>query len=134
MADTFELEIATPDRLLVREQVSAAQIPASNGYLGILPNHSPLLSTMGTGELTYQQAGEERSLAVSGGVVEVEPDHVRVLVDRAERADEIDVERAQNALRRAEERLSKVPPGADIARALHSLERARARVNTAGQR
>lgn len=134
MAETFELEIATPDRLLVREQVSEAQIPAWGGYLGILPNHSPLLSKLGTGELTYKQGGQERNLAISGGFVEVEPDHVRVLTDEAERADEIDMERARKALKRAEERLSKIPAGTDIARALHALERARSRIDCAEHR
>ena len=131
MAETFQLEIATPDRLLVREQVSEAQIPAWGGYVGILPNHSPLLSRLGTGELTFRQAGKDLSLAISGGFLEVEPDHVRVLTDRAEKSSEIDLERAQVALKRAEERLSKIPPGTDIARALNALERARARLGCA---
>lgn len=134
MADTFELEIATPNRLLVREQVSEAQIPAANGYLGVLPEHSPLLAALGTGSLTFVHSGHERSLSVSGGFVEVQPDHVRVLTDQAERADEIDMKRAEDALKRAEDRLSKVPAGTDIARALNALDRARARLKAAEQK
>ena len=110
MADTFELEIATPNRLLVREHVTEAQIPAANGYLGILPDHSPLLALLGTGSLSFTLNGKSQSLAISGGYVEVQPDHVRVLADSAEKAEEIDLERASVALKRAEERLSKVPP------------------------
>jgi F-type H+-transporting ATPase subunit epsilon len=129
MAKTFELEIATPDRLLVREQVSEAQIPAANGYLGILPDHSPLLSLLGTGELDYVVDGRERSVAVDGGFVEVLPDHVRVLADHAEKAEEIDEARAAEALKRAEERL-KDPreQNVDIARALNAMNRAQARI------
>ena len=128
MPDTFQLEIATPNHLLVREQVAEAQIPAFNGYLGILPEHSPLLSALGTGALTFTVGGHRRSLAVSGGYVEVQPDHVRVLADYAENADEIDMERARLALKRAEERLSKVPAGTDIAQALNAMTRAQARL------
>jgi F-type H+-transporting ATPase subunit epsilon len=129
MPETFELEIATPNRLLVREQVSEAQIPAANGYLGILPEHSPLLSLLGTGELTYTVAGRSHALAVSGGIVEVLPDHVRVLTDFAEKAEEIDAERAREALRRAEERV-KDPreQNVDIARALNAMQRAQSRL------
>jgi len=128
MPDTFQLEIATPNRLLVREQVTDAQIPALNGYLGILPEHSPLLAALGVGLLSFSVGSHRQSLAVSGGYVEVQPDHVRVLADHAEKADEIDLERARVALQRAEERLSKTPPGTDIARALNAMKRAQARL------
>ena len=129
MPQTFELEVATPNELLVREQVSEAQIPAANGYLGILPEHSPLLSLLGTGELSYQVGEQRRALAISGGFVEVLPDHVRVLADHAERAEEIDAERAQTALKRAESRL-KDPreQNVDIARALNAMHKAQARL------
>ncbi len=129
MAKTFELEIATPNRLLVREQVSEAQIPAASGYLGILPQHSPLLSLLGTGELSYEAEGSRRSLMVDGGFVEVLPDHVRVLADRAEKAEEIDQARAEEELKRAEARL-KDPreKNVDIARALNQMNRAQARL------
>jgi len=131
MAATFELEIATPNRLLVREQATEAQIPATNGYVGILPEHSPLLASLGTGPLEFVAAGKRRHLAISGGFLEVLPGRVRVLTNRAENADEIDLERATQALKRAEERLSKIPAGTDIAKALDSAERARARLAAA---
>jgi len=132
LAQTFELEIATPDRLLVREQVSEAQIPAANGYLGVLPEHSPLLSLLGTGELSYAMDGQTKSLAVSGGFIEVLPDQVRVLADNAEAAESIDVARAEAALKRAEQRL-KDPreKNVDVARALNALNKAQARLKTA---
>jgi len=134
MALTFQLEIATPNRLLVREEASEAQIPAANGFIGILPEHAPLLAALGTGQLEFIAGGRTRSLAVSGGFVEVRPDRVRVLADQAESADEIDLQRATEALQRAEERLSKVPAGTDIAKALNAAERARARLATAEQK
>lgn len=131
MADQFQLEIATPDRLLVRERVSEAQVPASNGYLGILPGHSPLLAELGTGELTYVAEGRRHSISVSGGWVEVLPERVRILSTVAEKASEIDLKRAEDALHRAEERLAHPDSGVDIARALNAMKRAQARLAAA---
>jgi F-type H+-transporting ATPase subunit epsilon len=84
MADTFLLEIATPERLFVHEQVTEAQIPAANGYVGILPGHAALLSELGTGELTYKAGGKRWTLAIEGGWLEVSNDHARVLATKAE--------------------------------------------------
>jgi F-type H+-transporting ATPase subunit epsilon len=84
MADTFLLEIATPERLFVREDVSEAQIPAANGYVGILPGHAALLSELGAGELTFTANGSKRSLFVEGGWLEVSNDHARVLATKAQ--------------------------------------------------
>jgi len=135
MADTFHLEIATLERLLIRAEVREAQIPAANGYLGILPDHSPLLAELGAGELTYViPNGTRKYLAVEGGWVEVLPHHVLVLATHAEKADEIDVERAQEALRRASERLAHPAPGVDVARALNALKRAQARLAAASHK
>jgi F-type H+-transporting ATPase subunit epsilon len=86
MAETFLLEVGTPEKLLVREQATEAQVPAANGYVGILPGHAALLAELGSGALTYTTAGQRRSLTVSGGWLEVADDHVRVLADRAEEA------------------------------------------------
>jgi len=86
MADTFILEVATPERLLLREQVGEAQIPAANGYVGILPGHAALLAELGAGTLSYSTGGHRRCLSVEGGWLEVADDHVRVLADRAEEA------------------------------------------------
>jgi F-type H+-transporting ATPase subunit epsilon len=134
MAAEFQLEIATPNRLLVREQVSEAHIPALNGYLGVLPGHAPLLAALGTGELSYTVDAHRPSLVVDGGWVEVLPDHVRVLADRAEMTDEIDVERARRALQRAQERLQRPIAGVDVARALNAMKRAQARLAAAQHR
>ena len=84
MADTFLLEVATPERLMVRENVSDAQIPAANGYVGILPGHAALLSELGSGVLSYTAGGHHRSLRVEGGWLEVKDDHARVLATAAQ--------------------------------------------------
>ncbi len=85
MAETFLLEVATPESLLARDQVSEAQIPARNDYVGILPGHAALLAGLGEGRLSYTVEGRRRSLAVRGGWLEVSGDHVRMLADEAER-------------------------------------------------
>lgn len=85
MADTFLLEVATPERLFVREKVSEAQIPAAGGYVGILPGHAALVSALGAGVLSYVCDGRLRSLRVEGGWLEVFNDHARVLADSAEK-------------------------------------------------
>ena len=84
MADTFLLEVATPERLMVRENVSEAQIPAKDGYLGILPGHAALLSELGAGVLSYTADGRHRSLHIDGGWLEVSNDRARVLATTAE--------------------------------------------------
>ncbi len=134
MAATFELEIATPERLLVREQVTEAQIPAVNGYIGVLPGHAPLLSELGIGELSYQVGNEKHTVVIAGGVLEVLPELARVLTTSAEKASEIDVARAQASMKRANERLSSPKESMDVARALNALKRAQARLDVAGGR
>ena len=135
MADTFQLEIATPERLLVQENVQEAQIPAANGMIGILPEHAPLLSELGTGELSYTSADGRRTIVIAGGWVQVLHNHVRVLADRAERADEIDLARAESALKRAQERLNQSTGGnIDVGRALNAMKRAEARLAAARSR
>jgi F-type H+-transporting ATPase subunit epsilon len=128
MADTLELEIATPERELVREQVDEAQIPGKTGYLGVLPGHAALLGQLGTGFLSYTQSGRKHYLSIAGGFLEVKDDHVRVLATIAEKAEEIDVERARQALERAQDRLAHPSLGIDPARALAAMERAMARL------
>ena len=132
MAATFELEVATPDRLLVKDQVSEAQIPALDGYLGVLPEHAPLLSELGSGLLSYMIDGTTRSVVVSGGWVEGLQHSTRVLAATAERPDEIDLKRAKESLDRAERRLTEAGDW-DIVRALRAAERARARVEAAAK-
>ena len=127
MPDSVKLEVATPERLVVREEATEVQAPGKNGYLGILPGHAALLSQLGSGVLNYVAGGRRRYLAVSGGFLEVLPGHVRVLADVAERAEEIDAARARAALQRAQELLG----GDDPAAALAAMERAQARIAAA---
>ena len=135
MAETFELEIATPERLLARTTVREAEIPAANGYIGVLPQHAPLLSELGTGDMWYvDEDGKRKHLALAGGWVEVLSGHVRVLADRAEYADEVDVARAEAALRRANERMAHPGAGMDVGRALNAMKRARSRLEAARQK
>jgi F-type H+-transporting ATPase subunit epsilon len=127
-ADLILLEVATPERLLLKEQVSEVEVPGEGGVLGILPHHAPLISQLGCGVLVYTVAGVKRYAAVCGGLVEVLPDHVRVLARRSEFADEIDAKRAEEALKRANERLLNPLPGLDVARAVNAMNRAKARL------
>ncbi len=131
MADALELEVATPERQLVREEVTEVQLPGKDGYLGVLPGHAPLLSQLGIGYLTYVAAGRRKYLSVHSGFVEVLPDHVRVLADAAERAEEIDVERARRAAQRAQEELLNPNLGVDPAAAMAALMRAETRLGAA---
>jgi len=131
MPDALELEVATPERQLVREEVSEVQLPGKDGYLGVLPGHAPLLSQLGIGYLSYEIAGQRKYLSVHCGFVEVLPDHVRVLADVAERAEEIDVERARRAAQRAQEQLANFALGVDPAIALAALLRAETRLSVA---
>ncbi|MGA2588901.1 MAG: F0F1 ATP synthase subunit epsilon [Bryobacteraceae bacterium] len=134
MADVLALEIVTPERLLVREEVTSAQVPAKNGYLGILPGHAPLLAELGTGFLNYEAGGRRWYLAVHGGYLEVLANRVRVLATAAERSEEIDVERAKAAMKRAQEQVFNASLGMDPALALCAMERAQARLDAAAQK
>jgi F-type H+-transporting ATPase subunit epsilon len=99
------LEIVTPDRSLVTDQVDEVELPGSQGYFGVLPGHAPLLATLQVGELWYRVGSDTRYLAIAFGFVEVLPERVTVLAQIAERAEDIDVARAEAAKRRAEERV-----------------------------
>jgi F-type H+-transporting ATPase subunit epsilon len=128
----LQLEIVTPDRQVVHDSVDSVSIPGKSGYLGILPGHAPLLSELRTGELVYTRGETKHYLAVSWGFAEVLPDRVIILVQTAERAEEIDRARAERALERAEERLKKFSdPTIDAVRAREAYERARARLQAA---
>jgi F-type H+-transporting ATPase subunit epsilon len=134
MADTFTLEVVTPTHLVVRETVSEAQIPVRGGYIGVLPGHTPLLAEMGIGELSYHVGNRVHSCTAIGGFVEVLGDRVIVLADRAERAEEIDVPRAQAARDRAQKRLATpYDPNVDWKRAEETLERAEVRLQVAAK-
>jgi F-type H+-transporting ATPase subunit epsilon len=102
----LQLQIVSTDRLLVNETVDEVEIPGSEGYFGVLPGHTPLLALLGAGELWYRQGSETHYLAMAFGFAEVQPDRVTVLAEFAERADEIDLARAEEAKTRAQERLA----------------------------
>ncbi|HSZ20875.1 MAG TPA: F0F1 ATP synthase subunit epsilon [Candidatus Acidoferrum sp.] len=134
MADTFTLEVVTPARQVVREAVNEAQIPVLGGYIGVLPGHTPLLAEMGIRELSYHLGNRVISCTAMGGFVEVLADRVIVLADRAERAEEIDVARAEAALGRAQKRLATLnDPNVDWKRAQESLKRAQTRLQVAAK-
>jgi F-type H+-transporting ATPase subunit epsilon len=130
----IQLSVVTPDREVVHESVDGVSIPGKGGYLGILPGHAPLLSELMIGELDYTHQGAHHLLAVCWGFAEVLPDRVIVLAHTAERAQEIDVARAERAKQRAEDRLKKISdPDIDFDRARAALERAMARLQAAGR-
>jgi F-type H+-transporting ATPase subunit epsilon len=134
MADTFTLEVVTPTRQVVREAVNEAQIPVRGGYIGVLPGHTPLLAEMGIGELSYQVGNRTFYCTAISGFVEVLADRTIVLADRAERAEEIDVARADAARDRAQKRMSTPnDPNVDWKRAEASLARAQARLQVAAK-
>ena len=127
----IRLDIVTPDRLVAHDAVTAVTIPGKNGYLGILPGHAPLLTELAPGELEYTSGGANHVLCVNWGFAEVLGDRVIVLAQSAERAEEIDVERAEKAKTRAEERLKRFDdPQVDMERAREALRRAMARLET----
>ena len=130
----LRLDIVTAERLLYSEDVDMVIAPGIQGQLGILPRHAPLLTALTYGELRVKRGSEEESFAIGGGFMEVQPDRVTVLADSAERAEEIDLERAERALERAEERLKKASDSAvDAERAREAYERALARLQAARQ-
>jgi F-type H+-transporting ATPase subunit epsilon len=106
MADKIQLEVVTPERRVLAEPVDMVTVPGLGGELGILPGHTPLISQLQTGVLTYVQDGKSSQLHVSGGFVEVRDDHVSVLAEVAERPDEIDAARAKLSRERLEKQLS----------------------------
>src|SRR5438105_15616889 len=106
MAERITLEVATPSRLVIAEQVDEVVVPGIEGYFGVLPGHAALLATLGIGEITYRIGREEFHLAAAGGFAEVRNDKVIILADMAERPDEIDRARAERARERAEQRLT----------------------------
>jgi len=131
----MRLDIVTAERVVFSEDVDVVVAPGVEGQLGILPHHAPLMTTLQVGELRVRKGGEEFSLAISGGFLEVRPDRVIVLADTAERAEEIDVARAEEAKRRAEERLlERRVPGIDAARVEAALRRSLARLKVVEKR
>ncbi len=131
MPDTFQLEIVTPEKKVVDTAATEAQIPGKNGYLGILPGHAPLITELAVGEISFRAGGEEQRLAVAWGFAEVLPEKVTILAETAERPAEIDVARAREAKKRAEERLTSGDINVDVEQSLDALHKAETRIEVA---
>jgi F-type H+-transporting ATPase subunit epsilon len=127
----LQLQIVSADRLLVNETVDEVEIPGADGYFGVLPGHTPLLATLQVGELWYRQGQDKHYLAIAFGFAEVQPDRVTILAQIAERADEIDLARAEAAKRRAEERLAGPTPDIDFERARIAMMKSLIRLQVA---
>jgi F-type H+-transporting ATPase subunit epsilon len=132
---TILLEIVTPERLAYSDEVDAVVLPGSEGEMGVLPHHAPLVSTLGVGELRIRKGGSEESFAIVGGFVQVRPDRVVVMAETADMASEIDLERAQEARREAERTLETgYHEGADLSAARAALQQALLRIRVAERR
>lgn len=134
LSDSIELIIVTPERQLLREMVVEVTLPGANGQLGVLPSHAPLITELGIGELNYHgKSGAVGTMAIISGFAEVLGDRVTVLAETAERPEEIDVSRAEEAKKRAEERLAAAAsnPEIDWARAAIALQRSLIRIQVA---
>lgn len=125
----IKLDIVTAERVVFSEDVDVVAAPGIEGQLGVLPHHAPLMSILQPGELLVRKGGTEFCLAITGGFLEVRPDRIIVLADAAERAEEIDITRAEEAKRRAKQRLEEGVPDIDRARAEAALRRALARLD-----
>jgi len=128
---SFKIDIVTAERIVYSEEIDEVIAPGVSGQLGILPHHAPLMTTLEAGELVVRKGGQEEIMAISGGFLEVRPDHVIVLADQAERAEEIDISRADEARKRAEDRLKVKQTGMDALRAEAALRRALVRISVA---
>src|SRR5437773_4919524 len=129
----IQLQIVSADRSLVNEQVDEVEIPGSDGFFGVLPGHTPLLAVLGMGELWYRQGQEKHYLSIAFGFAEVQPDRVTILAQMAEKADEIDIPRAEAAKRRAEERIATPHAEMDYERAHIAMMKALIRLQVASR-
>ena len=130
---SLRLEIVTPDRVLVTEQVDEVQVPGAEGYFGVLPGHAPLLASLSVGELWYRIGREKHYLAVAFGFVEVLPDKVTVLARIAEREGDIDMARAEAAMARAEQRVGEPRTDIDFERARIAMMKSLIRLQVASR-
>jgi F-type H+-transporting ATPase subunit epsilon len=131
MADTFQLEIVTPEKLVVKDSAEEAQIPATTGYIGVLPGHAPLITELGAGEISYRSGGQLHRFATAWGFAEVLPDKVTILAETVERVDEIDVARAKQDLTQAEDALKQAQSEEEVTKDLGRVRRAEARIEVA---
>ena len=129
----IDLQIVTPERLLVQEQVDEVEIPGSKGYFGVLPGHTPMLASLAVGELWYRKGQDKVYLSIAYGFAEVLPDRVTILARLAERAEDIDIERAESARRRAEERLAQSKSDVDYERARTALSKSLMRLQVSAR-
>ncbi len=134
MAETIELEIVTPEKQVVRDHAEEIQIPGRNGYLGVLPGHAPLITELAVGEISYRKAGETAHISVAWGFAEVLPHKVTILAETAERASEIDVQRAQAALKASQERLAQADTEEKVDHELAAVRRAETRIEVAAKK
>jgi F-type H+-transporting ATPase subunit epsilon len=134
MAETIELEIVTPERLVVKDRAESIQIPGRNGYLGVLPGHAPLITELAVGEIVYANAGVSTRLSVAWGFAEVLPDKVTIIAETAELAGDIDVPRAEAARDRAQQHIQQAGDVAAYEEAANALARAEARLSVAKQK
>ena len=131
MPDTFQLEIVTPEKLVVKDRAEEAQIPATTGYIGVLPGHAPLITELGAGEISYRSGGQVHRFATAWGFAEVLPDKVTILAETVERVDEIDVARAKQDLTQAEDALKQAQSEEEVTKDLGRVRRAEARIEVA---
>ena len=130
---SLALEIVTPDRAIVSQQVDEVELPGSEGYFGVLPGHTPLLASLQVGEMWYRVGQQKHYLAIAFGFAEVLPDRVTVLAQIAERAEDIDVSRAETAKQRAEQRVARPQADMDFERARVALLKALTRLQVASR-
>ena len=130
----LKLEIVSPERRVYDDEVDMVVVPGLNGQLGILPHHTPLISSLGVGELKIKKSGSEESMLISGGFVEVRPDKVVVMADLAEHSDEIDEARAIEARKQAQQELEQATTSVDLARVRAALQTALMRERIAVRR
>jgi len=130
----IQVDIVTPERMLISDEVDMVTLPGTDGQMGILGGHAPLLSTLDIGEIVLHRGNELEYLAVAGGVVEVRPDKVTVLADVAEYAEEIDIDRAEAALERARESLASEIPASHRPIMTAALKRSNLRLKVARRR
>ena len=131
LPSSLHLQVVSADRSLVNERVDEVELPGADGYFGVLPGHTPLLALLGTGELWFRKGPEKTSLFIAFGFAEVQPDRVTVLAQRAEKAEDIDVARAQAAMKRAQDRLARPSVDIDAERAHIALMKAIIRIQIA---
>jgi len=129
----IDLQIVTPERLIAQEQVDEVEIPGSEGYFGVLPGHTPLLASLAVGELWYRKGQEKTYLSIAYGFAEVLADRVTILARLAERAEDIDISRAEAAQKRAQERISAPASDLDYERARTALMKSMTRLQVSSR-